>query len=409
MKILLEEAGRMLKSMPPACSLPQRSLRESGDAKIRRLQRQLDELKGSSLRVLRLARVQAATEDLVSVDSGATHPLRPPKEGEKIAKYQKVKINLAGGKQTLMSVFRWRSHHRSRRGGTDRALGALVEDLGCTIQWTEGLYGPFPSCSGQIQIQLKENCPMIAKTDALELINELEERSPCVRSLEVVEGEAYEEWMKDVVKSHPALKGLPKEDFGKIGREAKRRASRWKQEPEETMEERKEESSSTCTQEPSDGYTMARAIQQLGGQKRKVLQVDLKNGEKWDLMRDDLYSEILQMVIDGQVETILMSPNCRTRSKLRHHEVEGVNLPGPVRAWGEGEEWGKKGIEEKERQKCFEDDVLLFRGLMMYIIAQEVRKASTSPNMLTSSSSTRVPPANMPQLFPFGSLRSGGP
>ena len=61
MKILLEEAGRMLKSMPPAAAASAEASEESGDAKIRRLQRQLDELKGSSLRVLRLARVQAAT------------------------------------------------------------------------------------------------------------------------------------------------------------------------------------------------------------------------------------------------------------------------------------------------------------------------------------------------------------
>ena len=133
---------------------------------------------------------------------------------------------------------------------------------------------------------------MIAKTDALELINELEERSPCVRSLEVVEGEAYEEWMKDVVKSHPALKGLPKEIAERlavkpkeghlVGNRSRRRL--WKKEGGVIL---------YLYSGANDGYTMARAIQQLGGQKRKVLQVDLKNGEKWDLMRDDLYSEIL--------------------------------------------------------------------------------------------------------------------
>ena len=94
MKSLLEEAGKMLKVIPGA-SQESSSVEETGDAKIRRLQRQLDELRASSVRVLRLARVQAAVEDLGLLDSGATHPLRPPKKDEDLSKCQKVRINLA--------------------------------------------------------------------------------------------------------------------------------------------------------------------------------------------------------------------------------------------------------------------------------------------------------------------------
>ena len=145
MKSLLEEAGKMLKVIPGA-SQESSSVEETGDAKIRRLQRQLDELRASSVRVLRLARVQAAVEDLGLLDSGATHPLRPPKKDEDLSKCQKVRINLAGGKQTMMMLSEGGAIIGSEDVEPIVPLGALVENLGCSLQWTEGhmvLYHPF--------------------------------------------------------------------------------------------------------------------------------------------------------------------------------------------------------------------------------------------------------------------------
>ena len=95
MKLLLEEASRMLKSMPGAAENSGSS--EDGEAKIRNLQRQLDELKGGTMRVLRLARVQPCNEEMGLLYSGATHCLRPPLHREDLTNHTLVKINLAGG------------------------------------------------------------------------------------------------------------------------------------------------------------------------------------------------------------------------------------------------------------------------------------------------------------------------
>ena len=95
MKLLLEEASRMLKSMPGAAANSGSS--EDGEAKIRNLQRQLDELKGGTMRVLRLARVQPCNEEMGLLYSGATHCLRPPLHREDLTNHTLVKINLAGG------------------------------------------------------------------------------------------------------------------------------------------------------------------------------------------------------------------------------------------------------------------------------------------------------------------------
>ena len=73
------------------------------------------------------------------------------------------------------------------------------------------------------------------------------------------------------------------------------------------------------------GYTYERAVKELGGDHRKVIQVDLKNGSKWDMVHGHVYEELLSMALDGQISTVLTSPNCRTRSKLRHVEIPGMN------------------------------------------------------------------------------------
>lgn len=59
---------------------------------------------------------------------------------------------------------------------------------------------------------------------------------------------------------------------------------------------------------------------------------------------------------------------------LRHYEVEGLDLPRPLRSWNEGE-FGIEGLTEAERKQVKEDDILMFRFLTWYIVSEEVRKA----------------------------------
>ena len=123
MKSLLEEAGRMLRSMgsSPGSEGASSSTEES-EAKIRSLQRQLDELKGAAMKVFRLARIQPCESARGLLDSGATHALRPRHPGERIEKYRPVQVNLAGDRQVTMRM----SPHRGRlQRGAYRSTGSL--------------------------------------------------------------------------------------------------------------------------------------------------------------------------------------------------------------------------------------------------------------------------------------------
>jgi hypothetical protein len=135
MKLLLEEAGKMLKSMPGMSEGSGSS--EDGEAKIRNLQHQLDELKGGMLKVLRLARVQPCDEEMGLLDSGATHCLRPPLHREDIFKYPKVRINLAGGQCAELHMSPGKAIVGDDGVEPIVPLGHLVSKLGCSLQWTQ--------------------------------------------------------------------------------------------------------------------------------------------------------------------------------------------------------------------------------------------------------------------------------
>ena len=100
----------------------------------------------------------------------------------------------------------------------------------------------------------------------------------------------------------------------------------------------------------------------------------------------------------------LMGPNCRTRSVLRHYPRP--DWPGggpvPVRSWEEP--WGKSTNSPEEQKKVLEDDILMWRGLMLYIIQEEVRRAvggSEGRKMAIGIEQPADPTHYMPEVVTF--------
>ena len=123
------------------------------------------------------AQAQARTALL---DSGASHAFRPLREGE-IEATTPIKVELAGGQETWLRQTRAgtlvpSSQDDGGQVGSIVPLGALVQQLNCTLAWTkdDGLIINHPSC-GKITAQTVGNCPVIPEGQALRLIAELEE------------------------------------------------------------------------------------------------------------------------------------------------------------------------------------------------------------------------------------------
>ena len=364
----------MLKTMNSATASDPVGGEETDDPRIKQLQRQLDELKtsGSRMKVLRLARIRAGDTQMGLLDSGATHALRPIYPGEATSGYRSVVISLAGDRQVQMRM----SPGGVIVGKEDTEpivpMGQLVRDLGCTVQWLDTHVVISHPTKGQIPVQLCAGCPMVDKNIALDLIRELEGNPSVARMQISADGmEGYGIWIKRLVREHPAFKGVPEELLSELKVQPaagvisgnRRLRKLWKREGGAIL---------SLYSGQEEGFTMRRAVKDLAGDPRKV---DILNGPQWDMVPGPLYAELLYLVVTGQLGAVIGGPNCRTRSKLRHVPRDG--FPGPVRAWHweKGQQWGALHASPEERQKCFEDDLMMLRLIMIYLVAEETRKA----------------------------------
>ena len=135
---------------------------------------------------------------------------------------------------------------------------------------------------GQIVTTLQDVCPMIPKKMALKLIQELEEKAEgSVRSLKEAEDPMLK-WMQRTLEEHPVFQGLPDSVKSMLlvqpnvsnvcGNRRRRRL--WRREGGVTVYLFQEKTA----------IHFARTVKELGGDHRKVVQVDLKNGGKWNMV-----------------------------------------------------------------------------------------------------------------------------
>ena len=397
MKSLLEEAGKMLRSMSSSSGGDGKEAADEQDLKIRSLQKQLDDLRATSLKTLRLSRVKA-DESHGLLDSGATHALRPPYNGEVVDGYRTVKVSLAGNKQVNMKMSPANVIIGDSNVEPIVPMGSLINDLGCTMQWSGDHLVVHHPVKGMIPTFINGGCPMVEREQALELIAEME-GIPGVRSLELGEREvksdpALMEWLERLSKEHPAFQGIPERLRRELVMEPrhghlagnKRLRQYWRKNQNLILH---------LYAGPDKDYTFKQAAREMGADERQVLEVDVLRGDKWDMVGPGLYTELLQMACDGWISGVLGGPNCRTRSRLRHQVREG--LPGPVRAW-KGGEWGLEGLSSNEMEKCHNDDLMILRMNMIYIVAEEVRRATKKSRPVAYLMEHPAAPMDLPEV-----------
>ena len=70
------------------------------------------------------------------------------------------------------------------------------------------------------------------------------------------------------------------------------------------------------------------------------------------------------------MSAVIGGPNCRTTSVLRSYE----GGPPQARAWGNGEEWGKADASTEDLKKVHDDDEMMFKMILLYLVAKYTRK-----------------------------------
>ena len=373
MKVLLEEANRMLKNIGQPEVQEKVARTRSHESRLADLQKELEELRKIQLKPFRISKLaQSPTHGLL--DSGATHPLRGRRKGEKISHFPQVQVTLAGDKQVPMKL--------SPTGviigepGTEPIvpMGMITELLGCKINWdSQGLQVHHP-VRGRLDVTIQDGCPVIPQTMALNLIEEIESKAVAtVRSLKLTVDEETG-WIKQLVESHPVFSNLPRhikdalveppsQDLKMMGNRRSRKL--W----------RRKGMSIHCFSGENSGYHLKRAFHEIGGDRRLIYEMDkLHGGEVNDLgTNGEAYPMLLRAALDGLVKAWIGGPPCRTRSMLRHLPIPDAEAPRPLREWSGGE-FGIEGLKKYEKDQVEEDDILLFRFLFLYVVSDMTRR-----------------------------------
>ena len=369
---LLAEANKMLKAMKD---------KEASEAKLSRLHQQLDEIK-KSIKTLKLTRVREAKmgslqeEEWGLLDSGATHPPRPLASTDSLEKFKKVSVSLADGRTTPLLM---------TESGVMVSTNLQVEPIvplgmlaggGCKISWKKhGMKVAHPT-KGSLPISIQAGCPQIPKQLALELIQEYEDRAQEVKQARLV-GEVHPErevgWMKSLVEGHPALAELPEH----VKKALVQQPGEWKDLPANRHQRKRLKAAGSVILHlyagKREGFTLQKAVEEHGLGSR-TLEVDLQRGDDHDMASLDskAYKGLLRLALDGDLAAVIGGPNCRTRSVLRHYP----GGPRPVRSWEEP--WGISAYSPEEMAMCQEDDVLMWRQIFLFLVADMAAKLKDS-------------------------------
>ena len=377
-KDLLAEANKMLKSLTSSetsSTRPQTKEEEIKNSVMERLQEQLNAMKQKAFRLHRIS--SQGSEGLI--DSGATHPLRPSIEGEDTSRYKVVEVTLANGEVKRMPMSPGLAMISDQKDIEPIVpMGLLTDLLGCRVLWKDGGLEVLHPERGQLPVRPVDGCPQIPKWLALGLIEEIENKLKGVGAKkEDFKEEA--EWIRQLLGTHPVLRTLPEE----VRKRLFVAPGEWSDLPANKRMRRKmmrEGFAVHLYAGPDQGFTLKKAWSQIYGQPHQLLEVDIERGQEHNMLLDKgVYSGLMRAAVEGKLVAVVGGPNCRTRSVLRHRPIpSNPSAPRPVRRWG-GEEYGIHEMTSEERKIVVEDDILLWRMIVIYMVSEYARKARGIP------------------------------
>ena len=387
MKELLGEANKMLRGLgggqpggtgsggaedKNAKTKDTKKRLEELQAELRQLQRDA----GTSLRVLRIARVRVSDRGLL--DSGATHAMRGKPMIFDEDNAEKVNVSLAGGGEMQM----WLTPqgtliHPEEEVEPIVPVGKLVTELGCKFQWDGDDCTLEHPLRGRIEVAVVNACPEVSRDDALKLIEDLESPKDPKAIAEALGTKRKAELMflDRIIMDHPAFENvpmylkdkivdLPATSWDGLGRNRRIRKRLRNQDCIIHLYAGKDE-----------GFTLTKAMKECGGDTTRLLEFDVLRDPDHDMVRKGgLFAVLLRLALDGCIDGVVGGPNCRTRSVLRHHDRPGFARPSR----SVSHPWGYPDLTEAERRKVNDDDVLMFRMLLLYVVAQMTRDAQQS-------------------------------
>ena len=295
------------------------------------------------LKVMQISGLNQAEDDMILLDSGATHALRPAHdEGEWILG-EPTSVQLADGVTDMFRLKRGTKILISNPASPSRSTifpwWTGLADLDFELQWRNGQCRLKDDGGREVEVTVQNGCPMISRSDGLRILQWLElfyvhqrRKLAVVKTLiadhnlvdkrtldaEVALTRKVKEIFPDLedevmMKIVPRLEQVKAENFGELlpwNRHKRRRLLKAKHivlhifsgADHEYWEER-------C------GPT-------------EVLRVDLQGPVPANLHDKNVYAYLVSLCATGRVRAVVLGPPCRTVSSLRY---QGDGGPGVLR------------------------------------------------------------------------------
>ena len=346
MKDLLNEATTLLKSLRPS----------------------------SSMKAIRLSSLEVREGGRALLDGGATHCLRRTSSEEEWASAQEVSVELAAGSAVLRLLPWTRTLLTKEDLQVIVPLGVLIS-LGYEAVWEKTRFELTDPTGLVLDTKVGNSCPTIDEALAHELIQEIE---------------------RSMVRERARLAHLAGEDIGlEVDPEGARHLTELKElfpeVPHHILERLLPKKGWTGEGLPWNRHERRRlrrakevAIHLFGGDSKKfwqreleaesraILCIDTVIDQGMNLLRDDIFSYLLDLADGGTVCALLGGPPCRTMSRLRFKQPG----PPPLR---EREGPYRFGLPQLDRylRKQVEDDTVLF--LRQLTVSSPSRSTGSRP------------------------------
>ena len=331
------------------------------------------------------------------LDSGASHAMKQATSAE----YQDgipVRVTLAGEDSRIL---RQNLHGTVLVEETGRdpvqpivPLGALIEELGCHLQWNKGSVKLWHPTRGFIKVFLNNNCPEVNFKEAHKLIKELEQKQlkalngkveELSAKLEVMRKEENRSWtelLNEFVKTGnrsllvkvillcPFARNLPGEVQASLA-ESFQKDHGEKYLKELPLSRRKRKSLLNSQRwvvflHQREGLKEGDPMEVVPKNGKVILEVNTKSSRLWDLNRPGgVYQLLLWAAADGRITDIVGSPPHETwptaRTPLRGPE----SYPRRTTA----EPYGRDGLPPLQQQRLNEETSYVAKQMMLWAVA----------------------------------------
>ena len=333
------------------------------------------------LKVMQIGGLDRVEANLVLIDSGATHGLRPAREMEERDKAQRTTVQLANGSTEALRLKHGTKillRHPEEEQAWIVLMGGLT-DLDFTLKWSGNDCQLRDDEGRRFQVQVLHGCPMMSLDDGRTILEWLERyqihqgRKLKLAVVKTLINDA-DQVDRDSLNLELALTLKLRQHFPQLPDEVLIRVVPHLDMVKAEDFESKLPWNQNVVIHVFSGPDQAYWDRTCSSATTEVLCVDATCSTPANLHDRYVYGYVLSFCASGRVQAILGGPPCRTVSALRYQDDDG---PGILRT--DEHPYGLPTLSPADVELVLGDATLMFRFWSLLILPEEVQDPISPP------------------------------